>query len=113
MEKDILTILAEVIVALSVITVWSFRIENVKQEFKEYGYSDKFRNLIGLFKIMLSLLLIVAVWFPQYAIYPATLMGLLMIGSQYSHYKVSHKWQKFLPSFCLLILCTYIVGTHF
>ena len=80
--------LAQVIVAISVVFVWTFRFHNVLKEFQQFGLSDLTRNLIGATKISLATLLVVGIWYSSLVLVPAILMGLLMIGAQYFHFKV-------------------------
>ncbi|WP_242121659.1 DoxX family protein [Aestuariivivens sediminicola] len=100
--------LAQVIVAISVVFVWTFRFHNVLKEFQQFGLSDLTRNLIGATKISLATLLVVGIWYSSLVLVPAILMGLLMIGAQYFHFKVRNPFIKHLPSLILLILCTVI-----
>ena len=39
--------LAQIIVAISVLYVWTFRFHNVLKEFEQFGISDLTRNLVG------------------------------------------------------------------
>ena len=103
-----LIFLAQVIVAISVVFVWTFRFHNVLKEFQQFGLSDLTRNLIGATKISLATLLVVGIWYSSLVLVPAILMGLLMIGAQYFHFKVRNPFIKHLPSLILLILCTVI-----
>ena len=80
--------LAQVIVAISVVFVWTFRFHNVLKEFQQFGLSDLTRNIIGATKISLATLLVVGIWYSSLVLVPAILMGLLMIGAQYFHFKV-------------------------
>ncbi|MEQ9064889.1 MAG: DoxX family protein [Vicingaceae bacterium] len=97
--------LSQIIVALSVVYVWTFRFHNVLKEFEQFGLSDLTRNLVGATKISLATLLVVGVWYPSLVLIPSILMGLLMIGAQYFHFKISNPFIKHLPSLILLILC--------
>lgn len=101
--------LAQMTVAISVAYVWVFRFHNVIKEFKQFELSDLTRNLIGATKISLSTLLIVGIWDESLVIIPSILMGLLMIGAQYFHFKIKNKLTKRLPSLALLILCAFII----
>ncbi len=58
------SIIAQVIVALSIGYVWIFRFDNIVKEFKQYGLSDLTRSIIGAAKIALSTLLIAGIWYP-------------------------------------------------
>jgi len=78
------------------------------KEFQQFGLSDLTRNLVGATKISLATLLVVGIWYPSLVLIPSILMGLLMIGAQYFHFKISNPFAKHLPSLMLLILCAVI-----
>ena len=103
-----LTNLAQLIVAVSVVFVWTFRFHNVVKEFKQFGLSDLTRSLVGATKISLSTLLVAGIWYPSLVLIPSILMGLLMIGAQFFHFKISNPFIKHLPSLVLLALSAFI-----
>tara|TARA_B100000795_G_scaffold252566_1_gene222205 strand:- start:614 stop:949 length:336 start_codon:yes stop_codon:yes gene_type:complete len=103
-----LIILAQMTVAISVLYVWVFRFHNVLKEFNQFGLNDLTRNLIGATKISLATLLVVGIWYSSLVLVPSVLMGLLMIGAQYYHFKISNPFIKHLPSLILLILSAFI-----
>ncbi len=100
--------LSQIIVAISVVYVWTFRFHNVSKEFEQFGLSDITRNIVGATKISLATLLIVGIWYSSLALIPSILMGLLMIGAQYFHLKISNPFIKRLPSLILLVLSAFI-----
>ena len=100
--------LSLIIVAISVLYVWTFRFHNVLKEFEQFGLSDITRNIVGATKISLATLLIVGIWHSSLVLIPSILMGLLMIGAQYFHLKISNPFIKRLPSLILLILSAFI-----
>jgi hypothetical protein len=100
--------LAQLIVAISVAYVWVFRVDNITQEFKQFGLSDLIRSLVGVTKISLATLLVAGIWYPSLVLFPSILMGLMMVAAQYFHFKVSNPFIKRLPSLFLLILCAFI-----
>lgn len=102
------TAILQLIVAVSVIYVWIFRMHNIIKEFKQFGLSDLTRSAVGATKIALSTLLIVGVWYPSLVLIPSVIMGLIMIAAQYFHFKISNPFLKHLPSFILLVLCIII-----
>ena len=53
----------QVIVAVSVLYIWTFRYNNIVVEFKHYGYSDLLRNVVGSSKISISAILLVGIWY--------------------------------------------------
>ena len=100
--------LSQIIVAISVVYVWTFRFHNVIKEFEQFGLSDLTRNIVGATKISLATLLVVGIWYPPLVLIPSILMGLLMIGAQYFHFKISNPFVKHLPSLILLVLSIFI-----
>jgi len=100
--------LSQIIVAISVVYVWTFRFHNVLKEFEQFGLSDITRNIVGATKISLATLLIVGIWYSSLVLIPSILMGLLMIGAQYFHLKISNPFIKRLPSLILLVLTAFI-----
>jgi len=107
---NIYSVVAQIIVALSIVYVWVFRFDNIVKEFKQYGLSDLTRTIVGATKIALSTLLIVGIWYPALLLVPALLMAFLMVSAQYFHFKVSNPWSKHMPSLFLLALCLYIAS---
>ncbi len=99
----------QILVALSVDFVWTFRFHNVINEFKQFGLSDLTRNLVGATKISLAALLLAGIWFPPVVLYASALMGTFMIAAQYFHFKNKSPFQKRAPSFFLLIACIFLV----
>lgn len=104
------SIIAQIIVALSIIYVWVFRFDNIVTEFKQYGLSGLIRSFVGAAKIALSTLLVAGIWYPSLILVPALLMAFLMIVAQYFHFKTGNPWQKHIPSLLLLILCLFIAA---
>ncbi len=100
--------LSQIIVAISVLYVWTFRFHNVLKEFEQFGFSDLTRNIVGATKTSLATLLIAGIWYPSLVLIPSVLMGLLMIGAQFFHYKINNPFIKHLPSLILLVLSTFI-----
>ena len=104
------SIIAQVIVALSIFYVWIFRFDNIVKEFNQYGLSNLTRSLVGSAKIALSTLLVAGIWYSDLVLIPALLIAFLMLSAQYFHFKVGNPWLKHLPSLLLLILCLFIAA---
>ena len=104
-------IIAQIIVASSILYVWVFRFENIVKEFNQYGLSTLIRSLVGAAKIALSTLLIAGIWYSDLVAIPALLIAFLMLSAQYFHFKARNPWKKHLPSLFLLILCLFIAAT--
>lgn len=105
-----LAIIAQLIIAISIIVVWVFRFDNIVKEFKQYGLSNLTRSMVGSAKIALATLLVAGIWYPSLVLFPSLAMAFLMLSAQYFHYKVRNSWYKKMPSFLLLLLCLYIAA---
>lgn len=103
-------IVAQLIVAVSILFVWTFRFDNIVKEFKQYGLSDVIRNTVGTAKIALSTLLLAGIWYPDLVLIPALLLAFFMIAAQFFHFKSGNPWQKRIPSLLLLLLCLFIAA---
>jgi hypothetical protein len=102
------TIIAQLVIALSVGYVWIFRFDNIVKEFKQYGLSDLTRNMVGASKIVLATLLVTGIWYPELVFIPALLMAFLMASAQFFHFKVKNPWTKHLPSLLLLAISLFV-----
>ena len=104
------SIIAQIVVALSIAYVWIFRFDNIVKEFKQYGLSDLTRTIVGSSKIALSTLLVAGIWHSDLVLIPALLIAFLMLSAQYFHFKVGNAWQKYIPSLLLLIVSLFIAA---
>ena len=103
--------IAQVVIAASVLYVWTVRHRNVVKEFEEYQLPERVRTFVGAAKISLSTLLVAGVWYPRLALIPAALMAVLMVCAVAAHLRVHHAWQRSMPAFVLLLLCLFVVPT--
>ena len=110
MEK--IALIAQLIVAISVLYVWVFRFDNIIKEFKQYGLSDIMRNIVGASKISLSALMIAAVFYPGLVLFSSLSMAFFMLCAQMAHIKVKNPWIKFSPSFIFLILSLFVAAVN-
>ncbi len=105
-----LSIIAQILIALTILIIWIVRFSRVQREFKSYGLSDLTRNIVGAAKISLSTLLIVGIWYTDLLFISSLLMALLMVAAQYYHFKAKHPLLYFALSFILLLLCLFIAA---
>ena len=110
---DNASIVAQLIVSISVISVWVFRYNNIVLEFKQYGISNLLRNIVGASKISLATILILGVWYKELLVVSSLLMAILMICAQFYHIKVRNPWLKYIPSFILLLLSLFIAAVNY
>jgi len=107
-----LVILAQLVIAFSVVFVWVFRFDNIVKEFKQYGLPDLIRTMVGAAKISLATLLVAGIWYPSLVLIPALLMALLMVAAQIAHIRAKNPWHKYVPSFILLLLSLFVAAAH-
>ncbi len=107
-----ISVLAQIIIAVSIAIVWIFRFDNIIKEFRQYNLPDLVRNLVGATKISLATLLVAGIWFPSLVLIPALIMAFLMLSAQWFHYKAKNPVIKFLPSLALLFLSLFVAGVH-
>lgn len=113
MNTDLLANGAQIIVAISVLFVWTFRFHNVESEFKNFGYSILFRSFVGVAKIALATLMLAGICYQELSL-PSTIgMALFMLGAQYAHTSVKNEFQQRLPSLVFLALCLLVIGCHY
>lgn len=107
-----LAIAAQIIIALSVYFVWVLHFENVVKEFHEYHLSDTMRSAVGAFKMSLSALLLVGIWYPGLVLIPALLMALMMLSAQVFHFRAHHTFIRYVPSLGLLLLSLFVAWVY-
>lgn len=105
-------IIAQFVVAASIVYVWIFRFDNIVGEFQHFGYPPLFRNAVGVGKLSLATLLVVGVWVPVLVIPAALGMAALMVGAQWAHFRVSNPADKRVPSAALLLLSLVIAAEY-
>ena len=108
-----ISLLSQVVVAVSVLIVWVFRYHNVIVEFKQFGYSDVFRNFVGASKIAISTLLLTGIWYQALTLYAAVGMAVFMLAAQLSHIRVNNPFLQRLPSLLFLIMSLFVALFHF
>ena len=108
-----IAILAQLIIAISIIVVWVFRFDNIVIEFKQYDLSDLIRSMVGASKIALATLLVVGIFYKEVVFISALLMAFLMVCAQIAHIKVKNPLSKYIPSFLLLILSLFVAAVDY
>ena len=109
----------QVVIGLGILNVWLLRPEkttawrgqqarNLKEEFGVYGLPSWFMAVVGFFKILFAVLLILGVWLPSLTRPAAMGMAVLMLGAVSMHLKVKDPLKKSLPAFSLLVLCIVV-----
>ena len=104
----------QVITASSILFVWVVRYENIITEFKQYQLPIWLRDMVGIIKISLAIMLLIGVYDEKYKTLGSSGLILLMLAALLTHIKVKNPPYKALPSLTLLtfssliLLSTYI-----
>ena len=118
-----LTILINLVVALTLINVWTIRFNkatiyrggnasSMKEEFALYGLPGWFMYIIGALKIILSISLIMGIWMPELNIYSYVSLSVLMIGAIAMHLKAKDPIIKSVPAFFVLTLLLTLISNN-
>jgi len=116
----LLTQMAQIAVGLGLLNVWLVRFnkstdyrggtaQNMKQEFAAYGLPEWFCYVVGGLKIVSGILLLLGVFIPGIAVYPAAVVSVLMVGALVMHLKVKDPVKKSIPAASVLALCALII----
>jgi len=123
MNEILLVSILQVIIALGLINVWLVRsgsktkyrgagAQNMKEEFKVYGLPIWFMYAVGFFKIVIAVVMLVDVFYPNLILnlsLPASiLLAILMLGAISMHIKVKDSFVKMVPAISMLIMSTLV-----
>lgn len=116
---EYLTIAFQIIVGVSILNVWL--IQNKKptrwrggnattifEEFKVYGLPGWSVYVIGTIKVILAVLLIAGIWYPDLTSTAAVGLGMLLAGSVAMHIKIGDSMIKSFPAALFLSMCFII-----
>lgn len=118
---DMILIIIQFVIAFGILNVWILRFgratnyrgghaQNMKEEFAVYGLPAWSVTVIGAFKILLAILLIIGVWIPELTRPAAIAMAILMVGAVTMHFKVRDSIQKALPAAAMLLMCLVVAS---
>lgn len=116
---EYLEIALKLIVGLSILNVWLIRAnkptswrggdaKNIVEEFSAYGLPKWFTYVLGTVKVILALMLLASIYFPQTELIAAYGIAILMLGAVSMHFKIGDPAKKSLPAFTFLVLSVAI-----
>ncbi len=108
-----LAISLQAFVAASIFFVWVVRYDNIIAEFKQYRLPDWLRDLVGILKLALSLLLLIGIERPRFAIVGGLGIAVLMACAFVVHLRVKNPPFKMLPCLTLLVLSATIAFINY
>lgn len=116
---ETLQVICQLIIALGILNVWVLRFNratpyrggaagSMREEFEAYGLPGWSVPVIGGFKIVFALCLVVGIWAPA-LVRPAALgMAVLMAGALAMHLKVNDPPAKAVPATAVLLLSLFV-----
>ena len=117
--KSLLRILI-VLVAITVLSAWTYRLDletvyrggdakNMIEEFQAYGLSQTTMVIVGVFKVILALMLLLGLKFKKLIVPAAAGMALFMTAAVYFHFSISDPIIPTAPSLAMLLSCISII----
>jgi uncharacterized membrane protein YphA (DoxX/SURF4 family) len=86
---------------------------NIVQEFKQYGLPDWLRDLVGILKLALVLMMLVGIERPVFAVIGGVGTVLLMGAAFATHARVKSPAFRRLPSLTLLIFSAVVAVINY
>ena len=104
---EILVETLKIVATTSIFFVWFIRYDNIKKEFKEYGYPAWFRDLIGILKISF----VIMFYSSNYHVNIIGYLGLsiLMLGAFFTHIKNRHGFGETIASVSMLCIILFLL----
>lgn len=100
LSMDILTDVIKIFIGVSIFFVWVVRYPNIVEEFKEYGFPHWFREILGIIKCSIAVMLLIGS--APLTLLAALILSLLMIAAVIVHIRHHHTLLQMLPSFSLV-----------
>ena len=109
----------QLFVAFSVLNVWLLRYNQpskwragnantIREEFEVFGIPEWAYYAIGTLKVLFSVLLVMAVWYPELRLLASLGLALMLLGAAILHMRVGDPFRKALPSVFFLVICLVI-----
>ena len=93
----------------SIFFVWFIRYDNIKKEFKAYGFPSWFRDLVGILKISFIMMF----YSPDFYVnlVGASGISLLMLGAVVTHIRNSDSFRDTVASVAMLSISVVLLGS--
>lgn len=108
-ETTFLVQILQIITASSIFFVWVVRYNNIIEEFEKYKLSAWLRDLVGILKISLAIMLIMGIFYEKFKILGAGGLLILMTAAFFTHVRVKNPAYKAFPSFTLFTFSAVIL----
>lgn len=108
-----LAIALQALVAAAIFFVWVVRYQNIIEEFEQYGLPNWLRDLVGILKLTFSLMLLIGITRPLFAIVGGLGIAFLMACAFITHLRVKNPLSKMFPSLGLLAISLVIAWINY
>ena len=107
-------------VAATVLSAWTLRLEmdsiyrgadasNMIEEFQAYGLNQTTMIVVGIFKVMCALFLLLGLKYEKFITPAAFVMGTFMLAAIYFHLSISDPIIPIVPSTMMFLSCIAII----
>ncbi|MGB5646254.1 DoxX family protein [Muriicola sp.] len=108
------------IVGISILNVWLIQYNKptrwrggkattILEEFQVYGLPSWSCYVIGTLKVVLAILLLVAIWYPDLKLVAASGLAFLLAGSISMHFRINDPLIKSFPASLFMAMCLLII----
>ena len=117
--KNFLNLLI-IIVGITVLSAWTFRLEmdtiyrgadasNMIEEFQAYGLNKTTMIVVGIFKVLCAIFLLLGLKFKKFITPTAFIMATFMLAAIYFHLSISDPLIPTAPSAMMFLSCLTII----
>ena len=101
--------LIRIFISSSVFFVWIVRYENIKKEFEVFKIHESIRDLVGILKLSLAIMLLISIYDENYRIISAIGISIFMFFALLTHLKFKNYSYKIIPSLFLFLLSNLLI----
>lgn len=117
--KNFLNLLI-IIVGITVLSAWTFRLEmdtiyrgadasNMIEEFQAYGLNKTTMIVVGIFKVLCAIFLLLGLKFKKFITPTAFIMATFMLAAIYFHLSIGDPFVPTSPSLLMFLSCITII----
>ena len=106
-SNDLFEVL-KIVASCAILFVWFVRYDNIKKEFREYGFPSWFRDIVGILKI--SSIAMLHSFNPQIVFIGATTITVLMAGAVLTHIKHKDTFRNTIASVSMLLVSILMIS---
>ena len=109
LNNDLFFNLIRIFISSSVFFVWIVRYENIKKEFEVFKIHESIRDIVGILKLSLAIMLLISIYDENYRIISAIGISIFMFFALLTHLKFKNYSYKIIPSLFLFLLSNLLI----